>query len=168
MKTNLTNLMNIVAEEERKFTDYGYTLKEHAYSISTQELTGQVNVIEDYSEDFKKEFKEYKATQDKIAKIKKIIYQKNNSLKLPDGRTIQEAIVEVASLRKMKSLYSTLLAKRSSKRRITEVNNSYFECKSINFNLDTLKEEYEVIEKRIQDTEFEISKLNSIEFEISL
>ncbi len=168
MKTNLTNLMNIVAEEERKFSDYGYSLKEHAYSISTQELTGQVNIIEDYSEDFKKEFEDYKETQRKIAKIKSVIYEKNNSLKLPDGRTIQEAIVEVTSLRKMKTLYNTLLTKRDSKRRITEVNNSYFECKTINFNLNELKKEYEAIEKKIQDTDFEISKLNSIEFEVSI
>ena len=48
MKTNLSNLMNIVVEEERKFSSYGYELKEYAYNTSTQELDGTVNIIENY------------------------------------------------------------------------------------------------------------------------
>ena len=60
MKTNLSNLMNIVVEEERKFSAYGYELKEYAYNTSTQELDGTVNIIEDYKEDFTKDFEEYK------------------------------------------------------------------------------------------------------------
>ena len=168
MKTNLSNLMNIVVEEERKFSDYGYELKEYAYNTSTQELDGTVNVIEDFKEDFTKDFEEYKKTQEKITKIKSIIYEKNNTFKLPDGRTIQEALVDNTNLRKMKTIYNYLLSQRSVKKRVTEVNNSYFECKTVNFDINELRKEYEALEKRIQDTDFEISKLNSIEFEIDL
>lgn len=168
MKTNLSNLMNIVVEEERKFSDYGYELKEYAYNTSTQELDGTVNVIEDFKEDFTKDFEEYKKTQEKITKIKSIIYEKNNTFKLPDGRTIQEALVDNTNLRKMKTIYNYLLSQRSVKKRVTEVNNSYFECKTVNFDINELRKEYETLEKRIQDTDFEISKLNSIEFEIDL
>ena len=112
MKTNLSSLMNVVAEEERKFSEYGCNVNEYAYNTSIQELDGKVNVIEDYTEDFKKTFEEYKNTQVKITKIKSIIYEKNNTFKLSDGRTIQEAIVDNTNLRKMKSLYSSLLNKR--------------------------------------------------------
>ena len=168
MKTNLSNLMNIVVEEERKFSDYGYELKEYAYNTSTQELDGTVNVIEDFKEDFTKDFEEYKKTQEKITKIKSIIYEKNNTFKLPDGRTIQEALVDNTNLRKMKGIYNYLLSQKSVKKRVTEVNNSYFECKTVNFDINELRKEYETLEKRIQDTDFEISKLNSIEFEIDL
>ena len=168
MKTNLSNLMNIVVEEERKFSDYGYELKEYAYNTSTQELDGTVNVIEDFKEDFTKDFEEYKKTQEKITKIKSIIYEKNNTFKLPDGRTIQEALVDNTNLRKMKGIYNYLLSQKSVKKRVTEVNNSYFECKTVNFDINELRKEYEALEKRIQDTDFEISKLNSIEFEIDL
>lgn len=87
---------------------------------------------------------------------------------MPDGRTIQEAIVDNTNLRKMKSLYSSLLNKRSSKRRVTEVNNSYFECKTLNYDIEKIKNENELIEKKIQETDFEISKLNSIEFEVNI
>lgn len=168
MKTNLSSLMNVVAEEERKFSEYGCNVNEYAYNTSIQELDGKVNVIEDYTEDFKKTFEEYKNTQIKITKIKSIIYEKNNTFKLPDGRTIQEAIVDNTNLRKMKSLYSSLLNKRNSKRRVTEVNNSYFECKTLNYDIEKIKNENELIEKKIQDTDFEISKLNSIEFEVNI
>lgn len=168
MKTNLSSLMNVVAEEERKFSEYGCNVNEYAYNTSIQELDGKVNVIEDYTEDFKKTFEEYKNTQIKITKIKSIIYEKNNTFRLADGRTIQEAIVDNTNLRKMKSLYSSLLNKRNSKRRVTEVNNSYFECKTLNYDIEKIKNENELIEKKIQDTDFEISKLNSIEFEVNI
>ena len=68
----------------------------------------------------------------------------------------------------MKSLYSSLLNKRSSKRRVTEVNNSYFECKTLNYDIEKIKNENELIEKKMQETDFEISKLNSIEFEVNI
>ena len=168
MKTNLSNLMNIVVDEEKKFASYGYELKEYAYNTSTQELDGTVNVIEDYKDDFTKDFEEYKKTQEKITKIKSIIYQKNNTFKLPDGRTIQEALVDNTNLRKMKSLYNYLLSQKNVKRRITEVTNSYFECKTINFDINEVRKEYEILEKKIQNTDFEISKLNSIEFGVEL
>ena len=168
MKTNLSSLMSIVAEEERKFSSYGYEITNYAYNVSIQELDGKINVIEDYTEDFNKQFKEYKNMQKKITKIKSIIYEKNNTLRLPDGRTIQEAIVDNTNLRKMKSLYDTLLDKRNSKRRVTEVNNSYFECKTLNYDIEEIKNERELIEKKIQNTDFEISKLNSIEFEVEI
>lgn len=168
MKTNLSNLMNIVVEEERKFSSYSYSLKEYVYNTSTQELDGTINIIEDYKDDFEKDFEDYKNTQERITKIKSIIYQKNNTFKLPDGRTIQEALVDNINLRKMKNLYNYLITQKNVKKRVTEVNNSYFECKTINFDIDKIREEYEILEKKIQDTDFEISKLNSIEFEIEL
>lgn len=168
MKTNLANLMSIVAEEERKFSSYGYDLRNHACNTSTQELNGTINVIEDYKEDFEKELKEYKEMQKRITKIKATIYEKNNSLKLPDGRTIQEALVDNTNLRKMKNTYERLLEQKNTKRRITEVNNSYFECKTVNFDIEEIRNEYESLEKKIQDTDFEISKLNSVEFDIDI
>lgn len=168
MKTNLANLMSIVVEEERKFSSYSYELKECAYNTSTQELDGTVNIIEDYKEDFEKQFEEYKKTQAKITKIKATIYEKNNTFKLPDGRTIQEAIVDNTNLRKMKTLYNYLVTQKSTKRRVTEVNNSYFECKTVNFDINQIQKENEALEKKIQDTDFEISKLNSIEFDIDI
>ena len=168
MKTNLSNLMNIVSEKEKDFSDFGYELKGYAVNTSIQELTGTVTVMEDYKEDFEKAYKAYKETQEVITKLKAIIHQKNNELKLSDGRSIQEAIIDNTTLRKMKTIYKTLLGKRGSKNRVTEVNNSYFECRTLNYNLEEMQKEYDELEKRIQKTDFEISKLNSIEFEVDI
>ena len=51
-------------------------------------------MIEDYQDDFQNTMENYKKTQEKITKLKSIIYEKNNSFHLSDGRTIQEALVE--------------------------------------------------------------------------
>ena len=101
-----------------------------------------------------------------LTKLKTILYEKNNSFKLTDGRTIQEAIVDNTNLRKLKNVYETLLLSKNSKRRVTEVNNSYFECRTINFDLNDIREKLVTLDKKIQETDFEISKLNSLEFEI--
>ena len=83
-----------------------------------------------------------------------------------DGRSIQQAIVDNANLRKLKATYEQLLQLKNSKMRVTEVNNSYFECKTVNFDAKKLRARLEEINNEIQKTDFEISKLNSLEFEI--
>lgn len=168
MVTNLASLMSIVSEEEKKFSNYGFNLRSYAYNTSIQELDGRENLTENYKKDFEKYYDELNKAQEKIIKIKKVIFEKNNSFKLSDGRTIQEAIVENTILRKVKHYYESLLEKRDSKKRITEVNNSYFECKTLNYNVQNIQNKYDEIEKKIQVTDFEISKLNSKEFEINI
>ena len=168
MKINISGLMNLIAEDERKFNNLSNSLRNKVYSVSIQELNGTVNVIEDYRSEFDNDLEEYKIYLDRINKFKSVLYEKNNSFKLSDGRTIQEAIVDNSNLRKMKNTYDSLLNFRSIKRRVTEVNNSYFECKTVNFDIDKIKEELKEIDLKIQNTDFEISKLNSIEFEIDI
>lgn len=168
MKINISGLMNMIAEEERKCSSLSNSLRMKVYSVSIQELNGTVNVIEDYKDEFDKELEEYRKIMSKISKLKSILYEKNNSFKLSDGRTIQTAINDNSNLRKMKLTYDNMLTFRNIKRRVTEVNNSYFECKTVNFDIDEIKNELMVIESKIQNTDFEISKLNSIEFEIDI
>ena len=38
MKTNLSNLMTIVVDEEKKFSSYSYEIKEYSYNTSTQAI----------------------------------------------------------------------------------------------------------------------------------
>lgn len=168
MKINISGLMSLITEDERKFSYLANSLRTKVYSVSIQELDGTVNVIEDYKSEFDNDLEEYKIYLDRINKFKSVLYEKNNSFKLSDGRTIQEAIIDNANLRKMKSTYDTMLNFRNIKRRVTEVNNSYFECKTVNFDIDKIKEELKEIDSKIQNTDFEISKLNSIEFEIDI
>jgi len=168
MKINISGLMNVIKDEERRFNLLSTSIQSHIYNTEIQELNGNVNIIEDYKKDFEKEVKEYKETLTKISKLKSTLYEKNNQFKLSDGRTIQEAIIDNTNLRKMKTTYEIILNFRNSKRRVTEVNNSYFECKTVNFDVDSLRTEAAALESIIQKTDFEISKLNSIEFDIDI
>ena len=168
MKINISGLMSLIAEEERKFNAIASSLRTNIYSTSIQELNGTVNSIEDYQEEYQNDLTEYSSTMNRISNLKKVLYEKNNSFKLSDGRTIQSAIIDNANLRKVKSTYEVMLNFRNVKKRVTEVNNSYFECKTLNFDVNKIKEELNSIDTKIQNTDFEISKLNSIEFEIDL
>ena len=168
MKTNISGVMLMISEYTSKVDLLEKLIREHIYSTSIQELSGIVTIMEDFKNDFKQEIKEYQEYLEKITKLKGILYHKNQEFKLSSGMTIQEAIVMNANNRKLKSLYDYLISFKNSKSRETEVNNSYFECKDINYNTDELKGEITRLEKEILSIDFEISKLNSVEFDIEL
>ena len=166
MKTNITALMNLISEVENNFAMNLYNIKNYTFNTSTEELDGKVNIIEDNKEDFDYCLNNLEKSNKELSKLKSILYEKNNEFKLSDGRTIQEAIVDNQNLRKLKNCYEQLLISKNTKKRFTEVNNSYFECKTINFDQKEIRKKLEEIENTIQNTDFEISKLNSIEFEV--
>ena len=166
MKTNISALMSLISEEERYLNSRSYTIKEYAINTSVEELDGRINVVEDNKEAFNLDLKEIERSANELSRLKAILYEKNNEFKLNDGRSIQQAIVDNTNLRKLKSTYEQLLLLKNSKKRVTEVNNSYFECKTVNFDSNQLRQKLEEIDNKIQKTDFEISKLNSVEFEI--
>lgn len=166
MKTNISALMSLISEEERYLNSRLYTIQKYAINTSVEELDGKINIIEDNKEEFERDLKELERSLSELSKLKTILYEKNNQFKLSDNRNIQQAIVDNNNLRKLKSLYEQLLLLKNTKKRVTEVNNSYFECKTLNFDSKQIRERLEEIEKKIQNTDFEISKLNSIEFEV--
>lgn len=166
MKMNISALMNLISEDEKKLNSKISTIKGLALSTSTEELDGRLNIIEDNKTIFTSDLNEIEKTIEELSKLKSILYKKNNTFKLSDGRSIQEAITDNINLRKIKTIYEQLLLFKNSKKRVTEVNNSYFECKTTNFDAKDIKKKLEEVNEKIQNTDFEISKLNSIEFEI--
>lgn len=166
MKTNISALMSLISEEERILNSRSYTINEYAINTSIEELDGRINIVEDNKEAFDLDLKEIERSANELSRLKTILYTKNNEFKLNDGRSIQQAIVDNTNLRKLKSTYEQLLLLKNSKKRVTEVNNSYFECKTVNFDSKQLRDRLEEIDNEIQKTDFEISKLNSVEFEI--
>lgn len=164
MKTNLAALMNLISEDEKQYTQICLSLKGHVFNTTIQELDGKTNIIENNKEDFDWEFNEINRLCQEISTFKNILYEKNNTFKLPDGRTIQTAIVDNTNLRNMRTTLKSLLNFRNNKKRVTEVNNSYFEVREINYNSEEIKNKIKELDKAIQKTDFEISKLNSIEF----
>ena len=124
------------------------------------------NILGYNKESFDLDLETIEKNINELSRLKTILYEKNNQFKLNDGRSIQQAIVDNTNLRKLKTVYEQLLLLKNSKKRDTEVNNSYFECKTVNFNSKQIREKLEKIDNKIQETDFEISKLNSVEFEI--
>ena len=168
MKINLSSLMCLIDENEKQYSSLFFALKKHVLNTSIQELNGTTNVVEANKKDFQEELAEVKKLSKDITKLKSILYEKNNSFKLSDGRTIQSAIVENSNLRKLKDNLQTLLNYRNLKQRVTEVNNSYFQIQEINYNQEEIKSQIQQLDLKIRNTDFEISKLNSIEFDIDL
>ena len=168
MKTNISGIMLMISDYSTKVNVLEKSIQNHVYNTSIQELSGNVTVMSDNKEFFEEELKEYKEILEKITKLKSILYQKNNEFTLSNGITIQEAIVKNANNRKLKATYDYIMNYKNIKTRETEVNNSYFECKTVNYDENIIKNEIIKLEKEIQNIDFEISKLNSIEFEIDL
>ena len=168
MKINLSSLMCLIDENEKSYSSLFFALKKHVLNTSIQELNGTTNIVEDNKKDFQEELTEVEGLSKEITKLKSILYEKNNSFKLSDGRTIQSAIVENSNLRKLKDNLQTLLNYRNLKQRVTEVNNSYFQIQEINYNQEEIKSQIQQLDAKIRSTDFEISKLNSIEFDIEL
>lgn len=168
MKINLSSLMCLIDESEKQYSSLFFALKKHVLNTSVQELNGTTNIVEDNKKDFDEELSKVKELSNEISILKSILYEKNNSFKLSDGRTIQSAIVENSNLRKLKDNLQALLNYRNLKQRVTEVNNSYFQIQEINYNKDDIRFQIQQLEERIRNTDFEISKLNSIEFDIKL
>lgn len=166
MKINISSLMNLISEVEKNLSSKIYSIEDYALNISIEELDGKVNLVEDNKEIFNLNLEEIEKTSKELSRLKAILYEKNNEFKLSDGRTIQQAIVDNTNLRKLKTTYENLLLLKNTKKRVTEVNNSYFESKTLNFDQSKLKKRLEEIDSEIQKTDFEISKLNSIEFNI--
>ena len=168
MKINLSSLMCLIDEKEKQYTSLFIALKNHVFNTSIQELNGTTNISEDNKNDFQEELKDVQKLSKEITQLKSILYEKNNSFKLTDGRTIQAAIVENSNLRKLKDNLQLLLNYRNIKQRVTEVNNSYFQIQEINYNPEEIKSQIQKLDERIRSTDFEISKLNSIEFDINI
>jgi len=166
MKTNISALMNLISEVEKNLSSKTYSIEDYALNISIEELDGKVNLVEDNKEIFNLNLEEIEKASKELSRLKAILYEKNNEFKLSDGRTIQQAIVDNTNLRKLKTTYENLLLLKNTKKRVTEVNNSYFESKTLNFDQNKLKKRLEEIDSEIQKTDFEISKLNSVEFSI--
>ena len=167
MKINLSSLMCLIDENEKQYSSLFFALKKYVLNTSIQELNGTTNVVEDNKKDFEEELTEVKRLSSEISKLKGVLYEKNNFFKLSDGRTIQTAIVENSNLRRLKDSLQALLNYRNLKQRVTEVNNSYFQIQEINYNQE-IKSQIQQLDEKIRNTDFEISKLNSIEFEINL
>ena len=165
MKTNLVDLMSRVSQLESEYSDMAYTLMCHSMNIRIIELDGNSQILEEYP-NFKDDFEEFCELGDEITRLKGIIFEKNNSLTLRNGDTIQKTLIDIKNKRKQLELVKKLAKQTPSKRRTSETNNSYFTSKELAYDKDKMEGLQENLTTEILNHELEISQLNSIMFEI--
>lgn len=165
MKTNLVDLMSRVSQLESEYSDMAYTLMCHSMNIRIIELDGNSQILEEYP-NFKDDFEEFCELGDEITRLKGIIFEKNNSLTLRNGDTIQKTLIDIKNKRKQLELVKKLAKQTPSKRRTSETNNSYFTSKELAYDKDKMEGLQEKLTTEILNLELEISQLNSIIFEI--
>lgn len=165
MVTNLVDIMSRISQLECEVSQLGYNLIRNSKNVKTIELDGTEQVLEEYPE-WNKDFEEYKAKLEEITSLKGALFQKNNSLTLSNGLTIQATLVDISNKKRLLDLVEKLINQSPSKVRNTEVNNSYFTSKELTYDKEGMKELQKWLKTNIQQEEFEISGLNSQEFEI--
>ena len=111
-------------------------------------------------------FDRYIELGNEITQLKGIIFERNNSLKLKNGNTIQKTIAEIQNKRKILNLVKRLAKQNPSKKRTSETNNSYFTSRELAYDKDMMVDLQNKLTTEIQDLELEISQLNAETFEI--
>ena len=167
MKTNMTDLMSRLSQMQKDFGELSYKLKTNCTRTSIIELNGKTQLIDEV-EDFDESYERFYRLSNIIPKVKGILCERNNTLKLKNGQTIQEALAKVSTLRTLLDTVEALSSKRPYKKRTTENTNSYFTFVEPVYNKEEMKEMKEKLMVEIQALEFEINQLNSIEFELDM
>ena len=164
MKTNMTDLMSRISQMQKDFTELSYKLKTNCTKTSIIELNGNTQIT-DMAEDFDEDYAKLVKLSSIIPKLKGILYERNNTLKLESGKTIQEALSKISALRTLFDTIEILASKKPFKKRTTENTNSYFTAVELVYDKERMKETKGKIIAEIQALEFEINQLNAIEFE---
>lgn len=165
MKTNLVDLMSRVAQLESEYSDMAYRLRNQSMNVRIIELDGNSQMLEEYP-NFEDDFNKFCELGKEITRLKGIIFEKNNSLTLKNGDTIQKTLIDIKNKRKELELVKQLAKQIPSKRRTSETNNSYFTSKELAYNKDKMEDLQENLTAEILNLELEISQLNSIIFVI--
>ena len=165
MKTNLVDLMSKVSQLESEFTELSYELQTQSMNVTVIELDGQRQDLEFYPY-FKDDFDREIELGNEITQLKGIRFERNNSLKLKNGNTIQKTIAEIQNKRKVLNLVKRLAKQNPSKKRTSETNNSYFTSRELAYDKDMMVDLQNKLTTEIQDLELEICQLNAETFEI--
>lgn len=165
MKTNLSNVMIEVKKDQDELSEIEYYLKGNNTNRSTIELNGNEVILEKV-EDFNDKMNRADYLVDRIAYLKSVIAKKNSEAILSNNLSVAGNLDLLAKLRMRIETYQRLLSIKETKKRVTEVNNSYYLHSVPVFNREEIETKKKSTEVLIQSIELEISKANSVEFEI--
>lgn len=165
MKTNLSNVMIEVKKDQDELSEIEYYLNRNNTNRSTIELSGNEVILEKV-EDFNDKMDRADYLVDRIAYLKSVIAEKNSKAILFNNLSVAGNLDLLAKLRMRIETYQRLLSIKETKKRVAEVNNSYYLHSVPVFNREEIKTKKKSTEVLIQSIELAISKANSVEFEI--
>ena len=158
MKTNLINLMTLVKEQEMEYKDSCYSLASYSKNRNAIEVTNQqTESLEDNTQIFSETMNRILELEREINKNKAIIFEKNNSLTLPNGDTIQKTLNIISNKKILLRNLEPLVKITTKKERVTEVNNSYWINTFPAFDMNGIKSIISQLKSDIINLEFEIS-----------
>lgn len=168
MKTNLQLLRNQIREEEETLDILKFSTHEYIYNELNEELDGKTTLLKDNAEKLNEKIKQTEDLTNKLLYHKKLLLDKENKLRLSDGRTTKQAIIDNKYKLKLKYFYESLLRKDSKKVRMNDSKSIYFLEYKSNINKSNINNKIKEIEEDISNTTKEILKLNSTDFKIEI
>lgn len=166
MKTNISNIMNEIKKDQEELSNIEYYVRRNNVQKSTIELTGNEVILEEV-EDFNDKMERADYLVNRISYLKFVMSKRNNETILSNGMSVAGNLDLLSKLRTRIETYQELLQVKETKRRVTEVNNSYYLHSVPVFNRNEIESKKTDTEHQIQQIELEISKTNSIEFDIN-
>ena len=168
MKTNMQMLRNLIREEEENLDLVRFSSQEYLFNKVNEELSGKITILVDNTEKMLEKLKETEDLTNKINYLKRTLFEKENELRLEDGRTVKQASVENKYNLKLKYYYEALLRKENKKIRMTDSKSAYFLEYKLNIDRNEIKDKLKNISEEIKNTTNEIIRLNGKIFEIDL
>lgn len=166
MKTNLQMLRQLIREEEDYLEILRFTTQEYIYNELNEELDGTSTILKDNKEKLNEKIKQTEDLTKQLLSHKKLLLEKENKLRLNDGRTTKQATIDNKYKLKLKYYYENLLRKDSKKVRMNDSKSVYFLEYKTNVDKKKIKEKIKDIEDDISNTTNEILKLNTTDFKI--
>ena len=168
MKTNMQMLRNLIREEEENLDLVRFSSQEYLFNKVNEELSGKITILVDNTEKMLEQLKETEDLTNRINYLKRTLFEKENELRLEDGRTVKQASVENKYNLKLKYYYEALLRKENKKIRMTDSKSAYFLEYKLNIDRNEIKDKLKNISEEIKNTTNEIIRLNGKIFEIDL
>ena len=142
MKTNMQMLRNLIREEEENLDLVRFSSQEYLFNKVNEELSGKITILVDNTEKMLEKLKETEDLTNRINYLKRTLFEKENELRLEDGRTVKQASVENKYNLKLKYYYEALLRKENKKIRMTDSKSAYFLEYKLNIDRNEIKEKF--------------------------
>lgn len=166
MNVSLSELLMLINKKSEEVGELYQDVIKNSVVTKDREVTGDNEIILNDVEDFYKVKMRFDNALYELMKYKNILALSNSSVKLPNGQTIIEAINTISSLKRELGLYDVLALKKPSLNRMFDGSggSSYYRINDLNFDLNSIKENRNLVKNKITEIEAAIYNINATTF----